>query len=175
MLNEAAPFHKNELAFAPVALAIQAQAEAQAGDKERAEATLQKARALALQGKADFATVALAKAELVNGHEQAGFTLLEKAIASDHENTRMRQLIGKALRDTGLVYHGWQYVNMDDGWERKIDGTEGPCRDGQGRMLTNKRFKDMKALTDSIHSLGLKAGLGFLKLLNDSKKGGANT
>ena len=24
-------------------------------------------------------------------------------------------------------------------------------------------------------ALGLKAGLGFLKLLNDSKKGGANT
>lgn len=69
------------------------------------------------------------------------------------------QAAAKALRDTGLVYHGWQYVNMDDGWERKIDGTEGPCRDGQGRMLTNKRFKDMKALTDSIHRLGLKAGL----------------
>lgn len=145
VLNEAAPFHKNEPAFAPVALAIQAQAEAQAGDKERAEATLQKARALALQGKADFATVALAKAELVNGHEQAGFTLLEKAIASDHENTRMRQLIGKALRETG----------HDDKVEALIDsamaGIESKVTDARKLLRNNQIDEAVEAIEQAVH------------------------
>jgi len=34
----------------------------------------------------------------------------------------------------------------------------GPARDESGNLLTNKRFPDMKSLTDYIHSKGLKAG-----------------
>jgi alpha-galactosidase len=35
----------------------------------------------------------------------------------------------------------------------------GPARDAQGRPIPNPGFPDMKAMTDYIHSLGLKAGL----------------
>ena len=35
----------------------------------------------------------------------------------------------------------------------------GPTRDADGNVLPNKRFPDMKALTDYIHSKGLRAGI----------------
>lgn len=52
---------------------------------------------------------------------------------------------------TGLAAHGYQYVNIDDCWE----GDRGP----DGQILTNKRFPDMKALGNYIHSKGLKFGI----------------
>ncbi len=35
------------------------------------------------------------------GNEEAGMKLLQSAVSADHENPRIRQMIGKALRDTG--------------------------------------------------------------------------
>ena len=52
---------------------------------------------------------------------------------------------------SGLAAHGYQYINIDDGWEKG--------RDGEGRILTNEKFPDMKALADYVHSKGLKFGL----------------
>lgn len=53
---------------------------------------------------------------------------------------------------SGLINHGWQYVNIDDCWMVRLNSDDptvgGPRRDGAGRLLTNKRFPDMKALTD---------------------------
>ncbi len=92
---------KNTPAFGNVALAIQAQAEIATGATEQAMKTLAKARETLRKGKADFATVALAKAEIVTGNEAAGLKLLESAVSADHENARLKQLIGKALKDTG--------------------------------------------------------------------------
>jgi hypothetical protein len=58
----------------------------------------------------------------------------------------------------GLMDHGWTYINIDDGWE--IVGTSTmPNRDSAGNILTNEKFKNMKALGDSIHALGLKFGI----------------
>ena len=69
----------------------------------------------------------------------------------------------EAMVQSGLIQHGWQYINIDDCWmirRRSHDPTVGgQPRDEAGRILTNKRFPDMKALTDSIHDLGLKAGI----------------
>lgn len=74
----------------------------------------------------------------------------------------MRQA-ADAMVSTGLSQHGYSYVNIDDGWTRKPDARDGdlqgPVRDAEGRILTNKRFPDMKALTDYIHARGLKAGI----------------
>lgn len=53
---------------------------------------------------------------------------------------------------TGIANHGWTYINIDDGWEL-------PQRDVQGKIVSNEKFKDMKALTTYIHGYGLKAGL----------------
>ncbi len=67
-----------------------------------------------------------------------------------------------AMVKSGLVEHGWQYINIDDCWMVKPNESNptigGPTRDAAGRILTNKRFPDMKALTDYVHSLGLKIG-----------------
>ncbi|HEX2974242.1 MAG TPA: putative Ig domain-containing protein [Tepidisphaeraceae bacterium] len=67
-----------------------------------------------------------------------------------------------AMIKSGMADYGYQYVNIDDCWPVKPDSKNpeigGPARDRNGRLLTNKRFPDMKALTDYIHSKGLKAG-----------------
>jgi alpha-galactosidase len=70
----------------------------------------------------------------------------------------------KAMVDTGLISHGWSYINIDDCWMRterqRNDPNIGPpARDGNGDLIPNAKFPDMKALTDYIHSLGLKAGI----------------
>jgi alpha-galactosidase len=64
-----------------------------------------------------------------------------------------------AMVSSGLIDHGWTYVNVDDCWEvpanRPADQRRGP----DGHILTNKKFPDMKAMADYIHSKGLRAGL----------------
>ena len=69
-----------------------------------------------------------------------------------------------AFIETGLADHGWQYINIDDFWENrpgeKNDKTlMGPMRNPDGTIAVNKRFSDMKALTDYVHAKGLKIGL----------------
>ena len=64
---------------------------------------------------------------------------------------------------SGLADHGYQYVNIDDAWMGR-PRTEDPDekispRDERGMINANRRFPDMKALTDYIHGLGLKAGI----------------
>lgn len=101
LLNEAAPAYRNSATFGNVALAIQAQAESRAGKTEEAQKTLAKARATLRKGKADFSTVALAKAELMAGNVDAGLELLSSAVSADHENPRIKQMVSTTLRDTG--------------------------------------------------------------------------
>jgi alpha-galactosidase len=64
---------------------------------------------------------------------------------------------------TGMADCGYQYVNSDDCWERRPGSQDpvvgGPTRDASGRLLSNRRFPDMKALTAYIHAKGLKAGI----------------
>ena len=56
-----------------------------------------------------------------------------------------------AMVASGLAAHGYQYINIDDAWE----GERGP----DGRIQTNPKFPDMKALADYVHSKGLKLGI----------------
>ncbi|MCE0522327.1 MAG: putative Ig domain-containing protein [Methylacidiphilales bacterium] len=68
-----------------------------------------------------------------------------------------------AMVKSGLINHGWIYMNTDGFWQnnpRSPDETlRGPERDAHGTILPNSRFPDMKALADYIHARGLKAGL----------------
>ena len=68
-----------------------------------------------------------------------------------------------AMVASGMINHGYTYVNIDESWEVKPGAKDpvngGPTRDAQGRILPNRRFPDMKGLTDYIHRRGLKAGL----------------
>jgi len=70
-----------------------------------------------------------------------------------------------AMVSSGLINHGWTYINIDDYWEVNSNGMRrdptlgGVGRDATGKIVPNLRFPDMKGLTDYIHGLGLKAGL----------------
>jgi hypothetical protein len=64
----------------------------------------------------------------------------------------------KVFVKKGLADHGWSYINIDDGWEIIGDSPE-PKRNNDGTIRTNEKFPRMKALGDSIHSLGLKFGI----------------
>ena len=68
-----------------------------------------------------------------------------------------------AMISSGMADFGYQYVNIDDCWMVKPGSADpelgGRARDEAGNILPNRRFPDMKALTDSIHAKGLKAGI----------------
>lgn len=68
-----------------------------------------------------------------------------------------------AMVKSGLINHGWTYINVDDFWENhrnsKDSSLRGNLRDEAGKIIPNKRFGDMKSLADYMHSKGLKAGL----------------
>jgi alpha-galactosidase len=56
-----------------------------------------------------------------------------------------------AMVKSGMKDAGYVYVNIDDTWEGE--------RDAQGNIQSNKKFPDMKALADYVHSKGLKLGI----------------
>jgi alpha-galactosidase len=59
--------------------------------------------------------------------------------------------IADAMAANGMKDAGYTYINIDDTWEGG--------RDAQGNIQTNKKFPDMKALADYVHSKGLKLGI----------------
>ena len=74
------------------------------------------------------------------------------------------RLAADAMVSSGLINHGWTYINIDDFWQvrpgEKEDATlKGPQRDAAGVILPNQRFPNMKALAAYVHGLGLKIGL----------------
>ncbi|MES2277226.1 MAG: NPCBM/NEW2 domain-containing protein [Bacteroidota bacterium] len=68
-----------------------------------------------------------------------------------------------AMIKSGLVNHGWTYINIDDFWQNHRDSKDpdlrGKLRDDAGNILPNARFGNMKQLADDVHQLGLKIGL----------------
>ncbi|MGH9585639.1 MAG: glycoside hydrolase family 27 protein [Acidobacteriaceae bacterium] len=73
----------------------------------------------------------------------------------NHFGTKVTQADVRAAADamvaTGMRDAGYIYVNIDDSWEGK--------RDAQGNIHPNSKFPDMKALSDYVHSRGLKLGI----------------
>ncbi|GGH08978.1 glycoside hydrolase family 27 protein [Mucilaginibacter phyllosphaerae] len=57
-----------------------------------------------------------------------------------------------ALIEKGLADYGWNYINVDDGWQAKN-------RLASGEILPNEKFTDMKALGDELHKEGLRFGI----------------
>lgn len=68
-----------------------------------------------------------------------------------------------AMVSSGLVDHGWTYINIDDCWEVKPDAKDsalaGDPRGKDGMINTNRKFPDMKALAGYVHGRGLKLGI----------------
>ena len=70
-----------------------------------------------------------------------------------------------AMVASGLIDHGWSYVNVDDYWQQsparmaKDPTLGGPGRDAAGNIVPNPRFPDMKGLADYVHAKGLRFGV----------------
>ncbi len=58
----------------------------------------------------------------------------------------------RALERSGLADYGWNYVNIDDGWQGRRGGK-------YNAIQPNAKFPDMKALGDSLHARGFKFGI----------------
>src|SRR4051812_22229803 len=58
----------------------------------------------------------------------------------------------RGMVKSGLVNHGWSYMNIDDAWQGKRGGDFNAI---QG----NEKFPNMKGLCDTIHGMGLKVGI----------------
>ena len=52
----------------------------------------------------------------------------------------------RAMVETGLVQHGWSYVNIDDAWQGKRGGP-------YNAIQPNEKFPDLKGLADEVHVL----------------------
>jgi alpha-galactosidase len=78
--------------------------------------------------------------------------------AGDVSDDKMRAAVD-AMVGSGLINHGWTYINVDDCWQVRADQPQENRRDADGHVKSNQKFPDMKALADYIHSKGLRAGL----------------
>jgi alpha-galactosidase len=80
-----------------------------------------------------------------------------------HVSDKIMREAADAMVSTGMIDHGYMYVNIDDCWAVVPGSTDpmvgGNTRDSRGRVIPNKRFPDMKGLTNYIHAKGLKAGI----------------
>jgi alpha-galactosidase len=56
-----------------------------------------------------------------------------------------------AMVASGMRDLGYRYINIDDTWQG--------LRDSSGNIRPNRKFPDMKALADYVHSKGLKLGI----------------
>jgi alpha-galactosidase len=78
------------------------------------------------------------------------------------DDTKVRAA-ADAMVSSGLVNHGWTYINIDDCWMVKPDA-EDPTqraepRDASGAVNTNAKFPNMHALSEYVHSKGMKLGI----------------
>jgi hypothetical protein len=73
------------------------------------------------------------------------------AYGVDVSDTLVRQA-AENLISSGLAAHGWNHINLDDGWEAAQ-------RQPNGEITGNARFPDMRALGDFLHARGLKFGI----------------
>ena len=101
----------------------------------------------------------------------SGDTLaLTPTMGWNHWYTHYDRITDKLMREaadvmirSGMADVGYQYVNIDDCWmnapKQGDTNRVGPLRDSAGNIIPNRHFPDMKALTDYIHSKGLKAGI----------------
>lgn len=58
----------------------------------------------------------------------------------------------RAMVEIGLVNYGWQYINIDDGWQGIRGGK-------YNAIQPNSKFPDMKDMIDRLHNMGLKVGI----------------
>jgi alpha-galactosidase len=79
----------------------------------------------------------------------------QQTISSNFLTQANIQAQSDALRDSGLQSHGFDYINMDSGWQGSFDN--------YGRPIPNlSTFPDIAALVAHIHANGQKAGIYWI-------------
>ena len=58
----------------------------------------------------------------------------------------------RAMVASGLINHGWTYINIDDTWQGKRTGKD-------HALQSNEKFPDLKGMCTELHAMGLKAGI----------------
>ncbi|MCX5643712.1 MAG: putative Ig domain-containing protein [Phycisphaerae bacterium] len=58
----------------------------------------------------------------------------------------------RAMASSGLIDHGWAYINLDDAWQKERGGSF-------NAIGPNEKFPDFRKMCDEIHGLGLKVGI----------------
>jgi len=76
-----------------------------------------------------------------------GFNAWAHAIDREKVLASANAMVTKGLKD-----YGWTYVNIDDTWQGRRDGPH-------HALQPNEKFPHIKEMIDTIHALGLKAGL----------------
>jgi alpha-galactosidase len=112
------------------------------GEKVSKEATMPPAP-LPLQPLRDLPDNGLAKTPPMGWNSWNKF-------ADKVDDGSVRQM-ADAMVSSGMRDAGYVYINIDDTWELG--------RDANGNITSNKKFPDMKALVDYVHSKGLKIGI----------------
>ncbi|HEY1114821.1 MAG TPA: glycoside hydrolase family 27 protein [Chitinophagaceae bacterium] len=59
----------------------------------------------------------------------------------------------KAMAISGLIHHGWSYINIDDAWQGRRGGVFGAI------LPDSSTFPHMQALVEEAHRLGLRMGI----------------
>jgi hypothetical protein len=95
----------------------------------------------------------------VNGEGQRPYlgwsTFSEQTINSGFLTQANVAAESDALAASGLQSHGYQYINIDSGWQGSFDAN--------GRPIPNSTtFPDIKTLIDHIHQNGQKAGIYWI-------------
>ncbi|QHN03597.1 alpha-galactosidase [Granulicella sp. WH15] len=95
----------------------------------------------------------------VNGVGQKPYlgwsTFSEQTINSGFLTQANIQAQSDALAASGLQQHGFQYINIDSGWQSTFDANGRP-------IPAAPNFPDIKALVDHIHANGQKAGIYWI-------------
>lgn len=73
-------------------------------------------------------------------------------IYGTHINQAQVLAQAKAMASSGLINHGWSYMNIDDGWQGKRGG------EFHAILADSALFPDIQALCNEVHQLGLKIG-----------------
>ena len=70
-----------------------------------------------------------------------------------HEVSQENVLLSaRAMVDSGLIDHGWTYINIDDTWQSHRAGS-------RNSIQSNEKFPDMAGLAREVHEMGLKVGI----------------
>lgn len=62
------------------------------------------------------------------------------------------ETVAEQLVDAGIADYGYQYINIDSGWQKEYGGI-------YDAVMPNAKFPDMRAMCKKLHGLGFRCGI----------------